>query len=51
MGIFTSCIVMVETKENDVIGYSIVLSSYYHIKSTFDQNHKNILNLAGGFHF
>jgi len=42
---------MVKTKAKDVGRYGIVLSSYYHIKSIFDQNHKNILKLAGGFHF
>jgi len=35
-----------------VIGYSKVLSSYYHIKLIFDQNKKIVLvQLTRGFHF
>jgi len=41
----------IKTKENVIIEYSVVLSSYYHMILIFDQNHKNILNLAGGSHF
>jgi len=51
MGILDTCIVMVETKAKDVGRYDIVLSSYYHIKSIFDQNTNIVLKLAGGFHF
>jgi len=51
MGISDTCIVMVENKANDAGRYDIVLSSYYHIKSTFDQNTNIVLKLAGGFHF
>jgi len=51
MGIFHTSILMVESEENAITGYCIVLSSYYHIILIFDQNNKNILNLAGGFHF
>ena len=48
MGIFGACILMMEKKENVVTGYAIVLSSYYHIKSTFDQNTIIVLNLMTG---
>ena len=35
-----------------VIGYGIVLSSYFNRKLIFDQNKKIVLDqLTGGFHF
>ena len=52
MGIFRTKIIMIEIEENGIIGYGIVLSSYYHRKLIFDQNKKIVLDqLTGGFHF
>ena len=50
MGIFHTNILMGDNNETVTERYVKILFSYYHMKLICDQNHKNILNLAGGFH-